>query len=281
MGRVFTWEQVKASAVPSKQAFDDVGNSVRVAFTNQIGIHFATFIGSYARGTTNVRSDIDCLVVYEHKHHCQTVSTMQYLVIQAARQHIPLEFIPIDITVAATRGSHVGPSFLAHTARCSCAGATIQGSMPAFCHTGKYPLHEEIIGYLRMKLYRLEEDRIKYPSLDFTDRARALKRSLEAPIHVARKVLDLLGVHLTEDGQGIVRQGYQREIGSMGYQWLGDLLESLSSLDQEYLLLLNEILAGGGGERWYNKNLDNLFFTQKSSVFVRENILLLDNKGFV
>ena len=65
MGRVFSWQEINSGQIPDLSSFDSVGNLLREELTACPAVLGALICGSFLRGDHNLRSDIDCVVLYE------------------------------------------------------------------------------------------------------------------------------------------------------------------------------------------------------------------------
>jgi predicted nucleotidyltransferase len=65
MGRVFTIEEIESGRIPKHNSFDRVANRIRSQLIEMPQVKAAMIFGSYAKRRHNIRSDIDCLIVYD------------------------------------------------------------------------------------------------------------------------------------------------------------------------------------------------------------------------
>jgi predicted nucleotidyltransferase len=259
MGQIFTWHDVLEGNVPEPQDFAKVVDILKEDFKfsrRADAIQGALICGSVTRGDYNIRSDIDCFVVYDKQQEQDAFRFMQKMSSVARILHVPLCFIPCDSVLVRTRMHHIGPSFFRHLERSVEAGGLLKGK-PLAVIQNTLSEKEELEGYLRVKMYNLQEGLGQYWAFSNEHRAQFLKKLLEAPMHVARKTLARLGF-LEEDSKAYIRERYTEvmpaELSAM-LQILIDLdlvytrylQEQLNAPDEEsYTLLLTRIVNQAG-----------------------------------
>jgi hypothetical protein len=113
---------------------------------------------------------------------------MHEMVAIARQRYVPLVFVPCDIAIARTRFHHMGGSFVRHLEASAAAGGILKGDLTSYLAPGAQEM-EELEGYLRVKFYNLQERYALVGSMGEQERAAFLQKVLEAPLHVARKVL--------------------------------------------------------------------------------------------
>lgn len=236
MGKVFTWSEIQSKAVPTAEGFRRTLDMLKNDLAHASSVKTAVICGSVVRGDHTLRSDIDCLVIYDAGRSRSSFAVMQELSMKAAKMFVPVTFIACGTDVAATRMHHLGPSFFEHIARSAHAGGVIKG-WPVTVLQENRNKDVELEAYVRVKLYSLEEQCAEYPSKDPKERAHTLKKMLEAPVHVARKVLGRQSV-LKGDSKAAIVQQYREEMSAE----LSAHLDALVSLDYEYTEVLGALL---------------------------------------
>lgn len=266
MGKVFTWDEIEHGHVPEASAFGYIVNRLRGSLAFYSAITTAVLCGSIVRGDSTIRSDIDCLVLYRSEEERTAFAIMQRMSQLAAGYDVPLTFIPSSIEIAATKMHHLGPSFWRHIARSAQAGGVIKG-WPMVVHTRSES--EELESYVRFKLYKLESAWAEYPGKSPAEQAQVLQKMLEAPLHVARRVVQGLfsGDADSKDG---VAQEYQKHLTALAGQ-----LRSLVSLDREYTTMLHRQLKSRNEADYKDvlKYLEEHVF--ESIAFVKRNALFI------
>lgn len=189
MGKVYSWPDIKAHRVPHRRSFPVVVRQVRKAFQEEDAILGGLVCGSVVRGDHTRRSDLDVVVVYNAGVEQRVMKLLQQLTALAGERHVPLEFVPCDSRTAATRFHDFGPAFRTHLAASAVRGGIIKDNPLSMFDTDGDNLHVEVESYIRKQLLRLEKGLTKYPSMTLEQKCAFLQKALEAPAHVARKVL--------------------------------------------------------------------------------------------
>ena len=65
MGKVFTWDEINSKKIPQVDSFHKVSSEIREILLPEKSIVTALLFGSVVRGDFNIRSDIDCVIIYE------------------------------------------------------------------------------------------------------------------------------------------------------------------------------------------------------------------------
>jgi predicted nucleotidyltransferase len=271
MSVVYTWKQVLGREVPEKADYDAVLNEVRVACSVEGAIIAALALGSVVRGDyTPHRSDLDVLVVYHEGKESRAVKCLNALVVLAQERYVALKLIPCDHLIAESRLHFFGPSFMKHLAHSASIGGVLKGDViEQFAPS--VTANEEIESYLRHKLYRLESIHARSAALKEDDKTRFLEKLLEAPIHVARKMLTYCGTPADPDTKREVAQCYEDVMPTQ----LGEELCELVALDAGYSEELERQLVEPDEDR-YRQHLDMIHLNAGRIItFVRHNILHL------
>lgn len=270
MGRIFTWDEVSSRKVPYEDSIEDVADLLRQRLSNEKGVVFATLCGSVARNDFNIRSDVDCVIVYNNEHEAQVRKTTNALSVFARELHVPVNFIPCDVQIAGTRFHHLGPSFVGHLNAAIQAGGLIKGEDDFLDDLGYgIEVKEEIESYLRIKLYGMMESLAVEASFSEEQQARFFKKGLEAAMHSARKVLDYDGL-LEGDSKREVQTRY-REVVPSG---LSGMLDAILDIDHVYTEELYSQLDDGPEEDRYRAILALVSMSMpRVAQFIRLNIM--------
>lgn len=188
MGRVFSWCKVADKRVPQLEAFDLVYAGLKERILTQPSIVAAIACGSVVRGDHTIRSDLDVAVIYDHHQAEDAFSWMRTEHARAERVDVPLSFLPCDTSIVRTRMHHLGGSFVRHLQKSVEHGGNVKGDIFPMIAPSQSE-REELDAYLRMKLYKLQSLYVEAPDFDEEREARFLQKVIEAPLHVARKVL--------------------------------------------------------------------------------------------
>lgn len=270
MGVVYTLPQIKAQQVPLPEDFEWVLRALQHEFTVFPEILGAVVCGSVKRGDFDLRSDLDCFVLYAVGYELEVFARLQELSKLAAGKNVSLSFIPCDSTLSATRMHHVGPSFLAHLERSAHDGVWVKGDVSQFA-VPNVPTKQELEWYVRVKMYTLQEGYAAVSTYSEERLVGYLRKLLEAPLHVARKMLAYQGV-LTEDSKAFVRTKYCEHMPTE----LSDQLEVLLSLDAEYTAELLRQLDSPNDKLYRNFLAYVAGEAPTTLEFIRSNLLFME-----
>lgn len=271
MGQVFTWGAVGNREVPRREHFAVVSGDVRKAFEGETSVAAALIFGSVLRGDGNLRSDLDVLVIYETKEEAAALKMMHTLDLTARTLYVPINFTPCDTVLARTRLHHLGVSFLRHLQSSIDAGGLVKGDLTSLL-APTIPAMLEIESYIKMKMYNMQESLAQMATFSEERMAAFLKKALEAPMHVARKMLiyeDKLG----GDSKREVRERYREVMPGR----LSQLFDHLVSIDTRYTSELEAQLAGPD-KMAYVETLGRIQSELRNLLeFLRLNILRLND----
>lgn len=193
MGQVFTWDSIRTKKVPEQESFHRVAMALRTTLSTEPAIASALLFGSVVRGDFNIRSDIDCVVIYETCEEQSAMEAMHKVDRLAHTLHVPINYTPCDTVLAKTRLHHLGASFIRHLQASIDNGGLIKGDLVNLI-APTIPAAQEIESYIKMKMYSMQESFAQMTSFSEERLVAFLKKALEASTHVARKVLIYKGV---------------------------------------------------------------------------------------
>ncbi len=272
MGQVFPWDAVHAGRVPKKTSFHRVARDMRETLFAESSIVSALLFGSVVRGDFNMRSDIDCVVIYKTEEQKSAMEVMHDIDRSASSLHVPINFTPCDTVLARTRFHLLGTAFMRHLQLSIAAGGLIKGDLAALL-APTVPVKQEIESYLSSKMYRLQESMAQMATLSEERMAVFLKKTLEAPMHVARKMLVYSGT-LHGDSKEEVRERYCETMPRP----LSDLFEDLVKADRLYSLDLALQVGGHPEQKLYEAVLGKVVEqVPKVLEFIRANLLCIDD----
>lgn len=228
MGRIFTWRQIESNQVPEPKNFRDAISWIQKSLAREPSIMAATICGSVIRGDHTVRSDIDCIAVFETRMSRTALAALQMLNTQIDLLNVPLNFVLCDTELFRTRMHHFGPSFRDHVQRSMRAGGIIKGD-PLKTIATSVTREQSTEEYLRFKMHYFWSHWVQYSTMNDADKATFLTKAYEAPLHVARKVLSWFGP-LAGDSKEYIKKQYEVQMLSHFIT----ALHNLVSIDQEY-----------------------------------------------
>ena len=200
MGKVFLWNDIKNHRVPTPENFEEVVEQLIRCLTHCRGVVGAMLCGSVLMKCSNLRSDIDCLVLYD--------------------------------------GRHISQAFATHLIRTVEHGGVIKTNPLSAVNVPAFDSAESIRGYLRSKLGRFEKSFIDLPAMSERERCYFLQRVLESAVHIARKMLWHWQVNTLDDTKPTISKHYLlkaseeecelfRKIVRVDSQYTEELLEQL------------------------------------------------------
>lgn len=269
MGIVYTWDDVREGHIPTLNSFDLVAQQLRQTLASHEAIESAVICGSVLRRDHNVRSDIDCVVLYDADQEWSAIQIMQQIGKDAASLHVPVNFVPVDTHLAASSMHQLGRSFAQHIKSAVDAGGLVKGCLPdGLAVTQAVP--DEVRSYIRAKAYNLEEGWSSFSIFSQERKAAYLKKMLESPLHIARKILHFNGL-MNGDSKSEVRDKYNEWADST----IKNLFEELLELDVWYTNQLEE-QQNCSDETKYRECWETLIAGIPMAIsFVRQNALKL------
>ncbi|MEK7157279.1 MAG: nucleotidyltransferase domain-containing protein [Patescibacteria group bacterium] len=270
MGQVFTWKEIVRKRVPQLGDFAIAIGEARSLFERKDVIVGAIVCGSVTRGDHNVRSDVDCFVLYDHEREHEAFTVIQTATSASAHRRVPLVCIPCDTLLSGTYMHHIGGSFLWHLQKAVEMGGLLKGD-PLQLVTDLRSRQEEAESYLRVKMYNLQESWGMIRTFSEERIASYLKKLLEAPVHIARKMLAHQGL-LSGDSKQQVCARYEEHMDTA----LSEKLEKLVGLDTRYSEELRAQLERPD-EKKYRRTCDAILTKSEDVLsFVRANAMYLD-----
>lgn len=235
MGKIFTWDEVENGKIPQQSDFLSVATHMRESLNASAGIVGGVLCGSVLYGATTQRSDIDCVIVYDPMQRREVIQTLQYLRSSAACVYVPIEFIPVDMSIAPTPLHSIGPSFAAHLHYAVVNGGLIKKNpLPLFMIGSDHTSDEEDVrGYLRNKFRRFEKDTVCLSMMTESDLCRFLQKILEVAMHIARKILWVNHVPMSNDSKQEVIKRYPDISTAREYELFFDLVRADDSYAAE------------------------------------------------
>lgn len=207
MGKVFTFEEIEEGRVPRPENFNLVASRLREELLYESSVVCALLFGSVVRGDSTIRSDVDCVVVYDVQKEKSAVRVMHRLNRFANTLHIPINYTPCDTAVARTYLHALGKAFVQHLQAAIDAGGIIKGNLvdilaPTMSAT------QEVESYISRKMFSLMESYAEMSTYSEERLFAFLKKALEAPMHVARKMLIYEGT-MQGDSKREVQEQYK------------------------------------------------------------------------
>jgi hypothetical protein len=271
MGRIFSWPEVEARQIPELASFEMVGNVFRSLLVTCPEVVAALFCGSFIRGDHNIRSDIDCVILYEAKGRAEAVALLRELLVFARGLFVPVEMIPLSVELAATPHHHLAPTFLEHLSLSAMNGGVIKANpVPLICPR-QTTFVEDTRDYLIHKMRKLEKGMVTIPVVSTERLFLFLQKVLDLPIYVARKLLRCHGIPLETDSKQEVLRLYP----TLGITPAIAILEEVTRMDRVYSATL-ESQSRRPDEQRYREVIENLLTIIPNVLdFAQYNLLAL------
>lgn len=238
MGRIFTPKEVELKLVPTLSDFTVFVNLLKWELAGCEGVIGALICGSVARGCHNVRSDVDCLVLYTPESEELIIRILADLYDAAKKMHIPLGIIRLSSDLASTKMHHISRGFADHMSKVVYTESVVKTNPLVFLNLNNSDLVEDTEDYLRFKLRQLEKFQVERQSISEDMYYSGLSKITASTIHVARKVILCLDRELNDDSSPNVRKIYPNYVGSE----LASVFYRLVQVDRQYSLKLPQHL---------------------------------------
>ncbi len=275
MGRFFTTDEVLAKHVPTLGSFYSVVRDLKKTVLQDDQILAAMVYGSSAYGSQNIRSDIDCLIIYDWSQ--RPTATINALRRRAAVEHIQLNITCQDNKFTEPALTHIRPIFLDHLKKVP-QHMILKGDPLGFFHQGEQNRVADVLEYIRSKVRMFEELELVPDRHDYT---RKLQKMMDTPVHVARKILYLIcPERMTTDHKLYVGSMYSavEELPNEA----GSLLRSILGIDAHYTRILEDTVRTEYSE-YYDAHGEALLEVEhqydRCFEFVRSNGLYLASKS--
>lgn len=234
MGRVFSWSEVEQRKVPHAASFSKVVSRIRHDLEATEGVVGGILCGSLLWNCCTPRSDIDCVVVYDPEKRREVMAVLQRINQEAAELYVPVDMIPVDSQMAGTPMHHIGLSFATHLRYAARNGGLVKQNPLSLFLFDEGNAKEDIRGYLRNKLRMLDEGTSRFSAMEEAEFHRFLQKMLEAPLHIARKMLWWQKVDTPDDSKQAVLCHYPRIAEARERK----LFERVNATDSRYTRVL-------------------------------------------
>lgn len=239
MGKIFTKEEVRVRAMPAESDFYKLADLVRKKLTANPAILGGCINGSVLCGKPSLRSDLDVLVVFRSDQESSVYPFLDELSAYADRKFVPLEFVTASDRLAGSCFHTIGPCFRQHLELAQRKGGTIKSDPLNYFNLEHITPEMEYWGYLRDKGRIFTKSFPKISSLSEEKQCHLIQKSLELPIHLARKKLWYNGVRIETDSKEEVVDRFKKHFPPEHSR----PLEFLTRLDHSYSSELNHHLV--------------------------------------
>lgn len=214
MGRIFSYGEVSERHVPRTEDFPAAAKMLCERLALVKGVVAGMLCGSFVFKGATIRSDLDCLVLYERSMMAKAFEALQGISREAALSFVPIDWIPLGMDMAQTRMHNIGPSFRCHLQKAAeCSRIIKRNPLSIIIESGINP-QEELQSYLQRKFHSLQRAAARLPAMGDWERCLFLRKAFEAPIHIARKLLWYRSIRLPNDSKKEVAQAYLSVAGA-------------------------------------------------------------------
>ncbi len=271
MGRVFSADDLWKRKILMLSDFDEVSHEVKERLSACDGVIGGLMFGSVLWKHYTKRSDLDCLVLYDS---CLVRINPNQLFLElnkfAAGFYVPLQLIGIDVAIAQVGLSDVGPSFFTHLQLAVNYGGIIKKNPLPFFKPPAMSFAEDAREYLRRKWRKMQNGVNSLLTLQTCDLFRFLQKVLEAPIHIARKMLHVSSVLMETDSKQEVIAHYSKIASAKELE----LFEKIVGIDSEYSAELDRQWKNFDIKSSYKKMIDKIKATAYDTLeFTKLNLL--------
>lgn len=253
MGKIYNFAEIKYGQVPRPDDFAVAKEIVLDGLSRLYRsgtIYGGKVFGSVARGTPNMRSDFDLLVVTKKYSGAYPLRDLFNMV----REKTKVRVEPIVATrEIAELGYHsVDEPLLEHISNMPNEGNTAGEDPTQFLKLTEIPPHLTYREYMTNKLRKFMEGFFAFSD---DDKMRVLQRALEAPSNVGRRVLQADARFLPDDSKGTVKNAFRSAYDGTS---LIEPFEFLLVGDGFYTQYLRLAVEGGVSRGEYEQTLDSL-----------------------
>ncbi|MDP2651275.1 MAG: nucleotidyltransferase domain-containing protein [bacterium] len=278
MSKVFAWHEIwpiTRRAIPSIEDFHQTARDIREKLAQDGSIIGGILYGSAIWSTYSRRSDIDCIVLYWSEKRDSAFKTFREVSVLASDYDVPIDLYFVDTEIASASMHRITLSLTKHLEYAVNHGGLVRENPLPYLSFKPTSDEEEVVSYLSHKLGRLEREFAKISTIRMKgpEFYRFLQKVLEAPIHIARKMLWLEGVEMEDDSKDSVLHYYP----SIASERELNLLKLVVKADRNYTRVLQSVLDEKLNHQQYSITLEELASVTAlhSLEFARLNVLRL------
>lgn len=294
MGKILTPAEFQRRILPKEDLsdFDRVMTSLERRVNTEPSIIGGLLYGSGLYRGFSLLSDVDCVILYLPQHRLRAFSKIQEWVKCAHSKHIKASPIMVDLDIAQNGLHSFGPLFWDHLQNCAQRferGCIKQNPLLWFrppARKGNISLKETELNYFRFKLSSLYKSWVRFPAMDESSRFRFYQKAMEAPMHSARKVLELkingYGRYTWEDCPVLDSKRWTEEFYEKSMPaHMSKMLNQLVKGWQVYITQMFGQMTQPGPNAYaeYQQTLDNYLALVPTAIeFVRLNALYVERE---
>lgn len=249
MSRIFSLEELVKGAVPLPKDFSYSLEVVRKIMKKEAtslvaGLHFGSTHPK--RNDLDITSDIDVLIIYDGERKENAFTAMKAMADFAAHRHVPLQIIPFELHVAESGFHTVGEDFAHHLTWAARNGGVINNNPLEYL--APHRVRWDAKSYIMGKLSSILKGYIRLRTMGEEEHRQFLRRALDVPAYLGRKVLWEMGEKLEIDSKTQVSEVYGQRVGGRAAQ----LFRRISEAKENYRKMVERCRYGSVSERWYN-----------------------------
>ena len=214
MSRIFSPEELAMGKVPMTRDFELSLRYIHLTMQEEktgliAGLHFGSTHPK--RNDLDITSDIDLLVVYDDEWKDYAYSAMMKMVSFAANRNVPLQIIPFSRNITEGGFHTIGEDFAHHLNWAALHGGVINKNPMDFIvpHTTRWDASAYVMG----KLSSILKGFVRHSNMSEEERRTYLRKVLDVPSYLGRKVLWEIGEKLYVDSKSQVQEAYDRLVG--------------------------------------------------------------------
>jgi len=234
VGVIFAPKKVRLGHIPKLAGFAKVLQFLRIKVPLSRAIIGVIVCGSVSDGTYNLRSDLDVVIVYRSSMASEAHLFIRQLTNLAAKYYVPLELTLVRDEIIHTQMHFLTPGFFDHL-RYAVKHNGLIGANPLPL-AGEYPVtsDQNALIYIGRKNHKFENwDSHLFYNAEYD--VQVLQEVLDAPVHVARRFIDL-----HESGKGL---GPKSEIALVYRRFAGGLADTLDHILDASQAYVSELQA--------------------------------------
>ena len=235
LGRIFSWEEIEQGKIPKLESFTEIANIIRKDLLPNEKVEAALLCGSVLREDFSLRSDVDCIVIY---NDIAVISDLRRLITIAKTEFVPVEMIPIDVRMVEAGIHTLSGSFLQHLQRAAKEGGTIKGDLLSILKIAENDPREKLKETFGIVSQKLNRALCELSRFEKEKRIFNLGKILEAPVEIVRSIVWAKRLSIVNESKGEVLRAYW----TIADKRSKNLLEKVLEVGEEYSAVLEKVL---------------------------------------
>jgi len=277
VGRIFSLEEITERKIPKLESFTQVIQKLGKELATNKRVDAALLYGSALWRDFSIRSDLDCLVIYNDS---AIFSDLKELITSAKKLFVPLEIVAIDQEMAKIGISSFGQgSFIHHLKRATKEGGVIKGDPFSVLRIRESDRGEILKRTIAIILTKLHKALCELSRFNGEKRIILLGKILSAPMNIVRTAVWAKGISIPDESKKEVLRAYL----GVADETSRSLLTSILRIDEEYSEMLERILKQHNPDLYkeeYAEMLRKIEEIGQNDIleFIRHNARLISRK---